>query len=160
MNKWILFLSSTLLIFSISCISKKEYISKLEVLCNDFDSIKNLSTREFQTGISDGKNNIIVTSGKVIYSKEDRIIQKIEENSFADYHYETNIYYKNEKPVKALIRIRSNPDSSIDNLDYTTVYYYKNKRCLQIINEKTEFTNCDETRKSADLLRVSYPIIE
>jgi|GEM_PF-5250669 len=160
MKKWLLPLVLILFVSTISCISKNGYISKIDSLCANFDSNKNLSITEFQTGIGDGKNDIVVISGKVIFSKEDRTIEKIQENSFADYNYETNIYYKNKKPVKATIRISSNSDSSVKNLDYTTIYHYKNKKCLQIINEKTEFTNCNETRKSADLLRASYPIIE
>jgi len=126
-----------LFLFTISCVSKNEYISKIDLLCANFDSNKNLSITEFQTGIGNGKNDIIVTSGKVIFSKDDRTTQKIEESSFAHYNYETNIYYKNEKPVKAVITIRSNPETSIEKLDYETIYYYKNKKCLQRINEKT-----------------------
>ncbi len=138
------------LIMACSCTNQKKndaYIKETDHQVHLLDSGIRLKKETIISGIGDGENDRTVFTVSLIYNPGQPEYIKIEKKIDADYTYNNQFYYINQKLVKAKINRKSNTNSEAD---YSAEYYLQRNSCIKTINEDPEKSDCRKIKADSE----------
>lgn len=150
MKSWHLLL---ILMMACSCSSQKKndaYMQEIDHQVQLLDSGTGLKKETIISGIGDGENDRAVFTVSVIYNPGQPEYIKIEKKVEADYTYNNQFYYRNQKLVKAKINRKSNKNPEHPGTGYSAEYYLHRNSCIKTVNEEPEKSDCRKIKTDSE----------